>query len=175
MTENINTTRRGFLSYFSKTVQSVKETPEQTHREAPRPPQAVDEALFVRLCNGCANCQTACPNGIITIDNQMAQVNLDYNECSLCGDCTRACPSGALHPTVTMNIHLRPHFSHVCNNYLNIDCLQCQLSCPKSAIVVKEDELPYVGVLCDGCGQCQKSCFVGAISMTFVANTTNLK
>lgn len=172
----IDTHRRGFLSRLSRPVQTLNKQPEQTKREAPRPPSAVDEALFVRLCDGCGECQRACPNSVIEVKGGLAKLNIDYNECTLCGMCTKACSSGALHPTVSMNINLRPSFSAVCNNYQSIDCMQCQLGCPKLAISVEDGELPSVDEdLCNGCGQCQKGCFMGAISMKFIAEVAHIK
>lgn len=172
MSENINHSRRNILSYFSRTAKNIQELQEATPRGAPRPPQAVDEVLFLHFCDGCGKCQQICPNGIIEIRDGCAKVNLDYNECSLCGACTQTCPSGALQASVMMNLGLRPSFSHVCNNYQGIDCFQCQLGCTKLAITIEEGELPILDVAsCNGCGQCQKSCYMGAISMKFIENS----
>nr|WP_305887269.1 4Fe-4S dicluster domain-containing protein [Vibrio parahaemolyticus] len=43
--------------------------------------------MFVRLCDGCGECLKVCPNSVIELDAQLAQLNLDYNQCSLCGEC----------------------------------------------------------------------------------------
>lgn len=167
MPENIDTSRRGFLSRLSKPVQSMSQA-EQTCRQAPRPPQAVDEALFARLCDGCGECQSACPNSVIEISGQLAKLNLDYNQCSLCGECTQACPSGALHPSQAQQIDFRPEFASSCNNYLQIDCQQCVLGCPQSALSIEEGEKPSLeSSQCNGCGQCRNHCYLGAISMSF--------
>ncbi|QIL86897.1 ferredoxin-type protein NapF (plasmid) [Vibrio sp. HDW18] len=171
MVKNINIGRRGFLTYFSKALKKSPAISAQTVRVAPRPPQAVDELLFAQLCDGCGVCQQVCPNQIIEIVDQLAQINLGYNECSLCAACTKACSNGALHTTVSPHISLRPHFSYLCNNYQMIDCLQCQAGCSNSAIVIVEGELPHIiDGRCDGCGQCQKSCPLGAISMALIAD-----
>ncbi|MGL5431141.1 MAG: ferredoxin-type protein NapF [Vibrio sp.] len=171
MAEDISIGRRSFFTYFSKALKTLPDIPTQTARVAPRPPQAVDELLFVRLCDGCGMCQQVCPNQIIEIVDQLAQINLDYNECSLCTACTKACPNSALHTAVAAHISLLPNFSYLCNNYQTIDCLQCQAGCSNSAIVIVEGELPHISYeSCNGCGQCQKSCPLGAISMSLVAD-----
>ncbi|WP_117233011.1 ferredoxin-type protein NapF [Vibrio maerlii] len=170
MTESINNSRRGFLTRLSKPVQSIQQEPESTPRTEPRPPRAVDEALFLRLCDGCGECQKACPNSVIDIHEGAARLNLEFNECSLCGECVNACPTDALHSATPISINLRPSFSQGCNNYLQIDCKQCQFGCPQSAITVEEGELPKLDIeKCNGCGQCRSSCYMGAISMEFVA------
>lgn len=166
MPESIDNSRRGFLTRLSKPVQSLQQEPERTPRTQPRPPRAVDEALFLRLCDGCGECKKVCPNSVIDIHEHTAQINLDFNECSLCSECVSACPTGALHSSIPVNIDLQPSFSQGCNNNLQIECQQCQFSCPQSAITVEEDELPVLDSdLCNGCGQCRSSCYIGAISM----------
>ncbi|MCW8334094.1 ferredoxin-type protein NapF [Vibrio paucivorans] len=168
MTENIDTNRRGFLSRLSKPVSSLTEQPEKTRRNAPRPPKAVDEALFLRLCDGCEECLCICPNRVIEVNDQTATLNLDYNECSLCDECTKVCASGALHSSQHSKINLRPDFSQSCNNYLQIDCQQCVLGCPQAAISVEDAERPVVNEeKCNGCGQCRSHCYLGAITMRF--------
>ncbi|MDG3088443.1 ferredoxin-type protein NapF [Vibrio hannami] len=170
MSELINKNRRGFLSRLSKPIQNISDESEATLRDAPRPPHAVDEALFCRLCDGCEKCRDACPNSVIEIESELARLNLDYNECSLCEECVKACPTGALHTSIDVNISLRPIFSKGCDNYLQLECNQCESGCPFSAITVEDGELPVLNSeLCVGCGQCRSSCYVGAISMQFIA------
>ncbi|ARO98797.1 ferredoxin-type protein [Vibrio alginolyticus] len=165
MSESIDTNRRGFLSRFSQPVKRTQQA-EITPRLVARPPHAVDEALFVRLCDGCGECLKVCPNSVIELDAQLAQLNLDYNQCSLCGECVKACPSDALHTSVTLDINLRPDFTQSCDNYLQTECQQCASACPQHAISVQDDELPHINnELCNGCGQCRISCYSNAILM----------
>ncbi len=165
MSESIDHSRRGFLTRLREPVESIKQQ-EITPRLVARPPHAVDEALFSRVCDGCGKCQSVCPNGVIELSANLAQLNLDYNECSLCGECVNTCPTDALHTSIPLDINLRPHFTQICNNYLQIECQQCAGACPKSAITIQEDELPILNnELCSGCGQCRTSCYIGAITM----------
>lgn len=165
MNEQINDSRRGFLTRFSHPVKSAQQS-DITHRGVARPPHAVDEALFSRLCDGCGECQKACPNSVIELSGQLAQLNLDYNECSLCGECVAACPTDALHTSIPVDINLRPHFAQSCNNYLNMDCQQCASACSQNAISIQPDKLPRLNQeRCTGCGQCRSSCYASAITM----------
>ncbi|GEA50157.1 ferredoxin-type protein NapF [Vibrio inusitatus NBRC 102082] len=166
MSEAIDSNRRGFLTRLSKPVSELSGETEATPRTAARPPQAVDEALFVRLCDGCGKCARACPNSIVHIRENLARIDMDYNECTLCQECTKACPTGALNLSVKAHIDLTPSFSQSCNNYLQLSCNLCQSSCTLGAIYIEEDELPKIDTdRCNGCGQCQSSCYVNAISM----------
>ena len=169
MIESIDTHRRGFLSRLSKPVQSLNASAEQSKREAPRPPNAVDEALFLRLCNGCGECQQVCPNSVIEMNDERARLNLDYNQCTFCNECTKVCPTGALHASQPEQINLRPSFSASCNNCLDIDCQLCALACQQSAIEIETGETPEVdNSQCNGCGQCRGHCYLGAITMRFI-------
>ncbi|MEZ8987742.1 ferredoxin-type protein NapF [Vibrio breoganii] len=166
MTDAIDTNRRGFLTRLSKPVTSLSAQAEPTPRVAVRPPQAVDEALFTRLCDGCGKCADACPNSIVHIREGLARIDMDYNECSLCQECTKVCPTGALNVSIKAHIDLIPSFSQGCDNYLQLACTLCQSSCTLAAIQIEEDELPRLDTaLCNGCGQCQSSCYVNAITM----------
>jgi len=50
----------------------------------------VDEAK----CDGCGDCEGACPVNAITMENEKAVV--DGNRCDDCGDCVEECPVGAI-------------------------------------------------------------------------------
>ncbi|HHC7130259.1 TPA: 4Fe-4S binding protein, partial [Vibrio parahaemolyticus] len=51
-------------------------------RTVPRPPTALDEKHFVQSCTGCGICVSACPNHIITIQHQLAELDLELGYCS---------------------------------------------------------------------------------------------
>jgi pyruvate ferredoxin oxidoreductase delta subunit len=52
-----------------------------------------------------------------------------------------------------------------------INCLQCWIVCPDSAILVEDEEMVgYDYDHCKGCGICAKICPVDAISMTLVCD-----
>ena len=60
MSEQINSNRRGFLTRLSKPVKAATSYEEKSQRLHARPPRAVDEVLFERLCDGCGLCEQAC-------------------------------------------------------------------------------------------------------------------
>lgn len=166
MTESIDNNRRNFLLRLYQPIQACNSAPEITPHSQPRPPYAVNEVLFLRLCDNCGECQKACPNSVIEMSDGVAKLNLDYNECSLCGECLKACPTGALHASMPLKINLHPVFTNTCNNYLQMECQHCQMACPQAAISIEDGELPVLNEdLCNGCGQCRSSCYMGAISM----------
>ena len=57
MSEQINSNRRGFLTRLSKPVKAATSYEEKSQRLHARPPRAVDEVLFERLCDGCGLCE----------------------------------------------------------------------------------------------------------------------
>ncbi|NOH99235.1 ferredoxin-type protein NapF [Vibrio sp. 99-70-13A1] len=167
MTEQINSNRRGFLTRLSKPVTKAVSGEEKSQRKQARPPKAVDEILFERLCDGCGLCEAACPNSVIEMAKGTALLNLDYNSCSFCEQCSQACPAGALHQSITPFIDLVPRFMDSCNNYMQIDCQACVSSCPVGAIQIEQGELPLVDdSLCNGCGLCRSACYIGAVTLS---------
>ena len=45
-------------------------------------------------CIACKKCEKNCPNGAITVIDNLAVI--DYNKCTCCGLCVRDCPTGCL-------------------------------------------------------------------------------
>lgn len=45
-------------------------------------------------CIGCKKCEKTCPNGAITVNNNLASI--DYSKCTSCGACAGECPTGCL-------------------------------------------------------------------------------
>ena len=44
-------------------------------------------------CPQCGKCAEACPEGAITVRNNLASIN--YEKCASCGICAETCPTGA--------------------------------------------------------------------------------
>lgn len=139
---------------------------EQVVRLVPRPPKAIEEVLFQQICDGCRECQKACPEQVIAIEGELAQLTLDYGYCSQCGECSKSCPTGALHGS-TIDNGLRPNFLPSCQNALFGDCYLCQEACPQNAIQLEDDSLPVVNEQqCDGCGRCKQGCPFSSITLS---------
>lgn len=85
--------RRGLLRHV---FPATKSTIEKTQS---RPPFSAREDLFSAVCNGCGECASACPNGLIQLKQQQATLEIDYAPCDLCGKCAEVCPTNALHLT----------------------------------------------------------------------------
>lgn len=157
---------RGLLSGANK---SLKESSQNTLKSSvPRPPYAVDEGVFIELCQSCNSCSSTCPQHIIEMVDDRPQLNLDYNHCTFCGECQSVCESGALGETKG-KINLQPQFLSSCNNKLSGGCEVCADACPQKAIIIEPRKLPKMDTsLCDGCGLCRSACFIGAVQMAFV-------
>lgn len=46
------------------------------------------------LCNACKTCVDVCPNGAITVPDEVAEVNAE--DCIDCNACADACPNNAI-------------------------------------------------------------------------------
>ena len=168
MTHN-EISRRGLLRGLFGGTQKVRHealAPE-VKRLVPRPPHAVEEALFQQLCKGCGECEKACPEQIINIQDGLATLCLDYGYCSQCGECQKVCETRALTDS-SSDITLRPQFEKGCQNHISGYCKLCVSQCPHDAITIKSGALPVLtDELCDGCCRCKQACNVSAISMQF--------
>ncbi|MBN6077917.1 ferredoxin-type protein NapF [Aggregatibacter actinomycetemcomitans] len=134
----------------------------ENQRTANRPPFAAREDLFLTVCNGCGACVSACPNGLLRVQQHKAVLEMDYITCDLCGKCAEACPTHALHPCFPADTELRPYFSAECLQKQGQRCDVCVESCPQQAI---HADLTVNHELCNGCGECQIACFISAIRL----------
>ncbi|OOF60154.1 ferredoxin-type protein NapF [Rodentibacter myodis] len=126
------------------------------------PPFAARKDLFDVACNGCGECVSACPNGLIRLAQHQAVLEIDYASCDFCGKCAKACPTKALHPSFAADTFLRPQFSSDCLIKQHQPCTDCQTSCPQQAI---SPTLTVNSEVCNGCGECKIACFANAITL----------
>ena len=135
-----------------------------------RPPWAVAEADFARLCSRCGDCSAACPTRIIVPgDGGYPTVNFSRGECSFCAACVAACPSGALRRQAEQSPwSLRAAIGESCLARRRVECRVCGDLCPVAAIRFLPQRggpsLPLLDAArCTGCGACVAPCPVRVI------------
>ncbi|MDD4891425.1 MAG: 4Fe-4S dicluster domain-containing protein [Phycisphaerae bacterium] len=150
-----------------------------------RPPGALLEAEFLRTCQSCGKCASACPVSAIRMrrDTRPARAGAPKlaevtpvicaieQPCVLCESlpCMQACPSGALVRTPVEKIHMGTAecTPQLCLRTQGEDCTACIDSCPRGTDAIALGEQPdmatrapvvlnYSG--CVGCGLCEHRC-----------------
>ncbi|WP_150523532.1 ferredoxin-type protein NapF [Roseibium sediminis] len=143
---------------------------QETDHEVMRPPGASQD--FARLCDGCAACVDACPEGIIVRgpDNRPT-IDFSKGECTFCGDCARACPTAALVADNVADWDWKAEISNTCLSLNSVMCRSCEDTCDARAI--RFQVLPHGKSMpifdldqCIGCGACAQSCPASAIRFT---------
>lgn len=135
-----------------------------TPRAAGRPPYAVDEALFVRECDGCALCVAACDKGLISIENQLASLDVTYSACDQCGACQNVCPTLAL-ANPAGKTGLCASVANSCENLIGY-CDSCEQACPHGFLTWQASGKPVIDVQgCLGCGACAGECYTQTITL----------
>lgn len=143
-----------------------------------RPPGAVAEERFLRLCVRCGKCALACPYGSIELAGgfgrarRTPRVTPRRMPCYLCMKCPPACPSGALDPGVTTMPRAGMGMAWIlkdrCHNFTDgTICMTCHDRCPLrgTAIVLANGLVPAVTTACVGCGVCDYVCPVRAVEI----------
>ena len=143
-----------------------------------RPPGAVDEDAFHKLCVRCGKCLAACQHGSSELEGGFGKGRLlprirpERAPCRLCMKCTAACPTGALDPAVD-DMH-KPRmgraFIHesLCYNFTGgLMCWTCYDHCPLRGygMVLKDGLTPHVTGGCAGCGVCVTVCPAKAVEL----------
>ncbi len=149
-----------------------------------RPPGAVDEKLFMKLCVRCSKCIEICPYRVIkrsdltkNLEAGTPYIYAEEKGCQLCMNCTSVCPTGALDNKLTYfrdtRIGVAIVDDTICLNHLLYNqeeagiadgtvavCNQCFNSCPLKfdAIYLEDMILPTITDKCTGCGICTESC-----------------
>jgi ferredoxin-type protein NapG len=133
-----------------------------------RPPGAVAESGFRRLCDGCGECVEACPHAAIGVlppsagrDAGTPAMAVEVRPCHLCEDtpCITACDRGALVP------YGDPFFfglaeieNSKCFAFQGPECGACASACPTKAMTSSLGK-PQLNVdACNGCGLCREAC-----------------
>ncbi|MCP4600382.1 MAG: 4Fe-4S dicluster domain-containing protein [Proteobacteria bacterium] len=147
------------------------------HTTFVRPPGALDEALFLKRCIGCAKCVEACNNDCIRLlgpEATLARLHTPVivprrKGCTLCMACTSACPTGALKRIQPSDFPSRDDVrmglaelnQSLCFSYNGRTCGVCYQACPLQgkAMTVGLFEQPTVNPSeCVGCGLCEQAC-----------------
>ncbi len=136
-----------------------------------RPPGALPEAVFQRLCIRCRKCAQVCPYGTIRMTHGEWGLKMGTPviyprqvPCYLCLKCPAVCPTDALEP-ITEMAEVKMGTATIntagCLPYNGVLCRACYERCPiyREAITLKEEIYPVVHPeKCVGCGICENVC-----------------
>lgn len=149
-----------------------------------RPPGALDEAQFRRLCIRCGRCLEVCPHHSLKISGGFGRgrllpfVDPAASPCQLCMKCVAACPVGALDKNCDHLEKVKMGQAHIittkCLNYTGgTMCWTCYDRCPLRgrAIILKDGLIPAMTDLCAGCGVCGHVCPHQAIAIVAKASS----
>ena len=137
-----------------------------------RPPGAVDEKDFEKLCIRCRKCELVCPYKSIKTAHAEWGVKMGTPiivpreiPCYLCMKCPEVCPSGALQVVDKKKVAMGKAVidTSLCLPYNGIICRACFERCPiyREAITLKDEMYPEVHPdKCVGCGICEQVCLL---------------
>lgn len=138
------------------------------------PPWSVASERFIDCCNRCEDCIKACPEHILTKNEQgYPVVDFSRSGCSFCAKCAEACNTGSLSLMEFIGAEpwpLKAVVSEFCVNYKGTVCQMCADSCELKAIKFRVYQggitLPEIDLhSCNGCGACYRSCPKQAIEI----------
>ncbi len=137
-----------------------------------RPPWALTEAQFIKTCERCDECISACPEKILRRGSGgYPEVAFAAGGCTFCGDCAKVCEYGALRfedDPQQMPWRLAVVIGASCLSLHGTVCRSCGEVCEDRAIRFKLEvggiARPQLDTAeCNGCGQCLSVCPVGSI------------
>jgi ferredoxin-type protein NapG len=172
--------RRSFLAPWKRVRQELERLPGFL-----RPPGAVSEEAFVRLCERCGKCREACPvDAILPLgpaygkQREGTPVILPRGTaCELCEDlpCAAACPTGALEVIPRLNVRMGEARVNggLCFAAQGQPCDYCVKHCPVGPAAIRLVEaVPRVELeACTGCGQCEHICPATPAAITVTCRT----
>ena len=143
-----------------------------------RPPGAVEETAFHKLCVHCGKCLAVCQHGSIEFeggfggDRLLPRIRPERAPCRLCMKCTAVCPTGALDPAIDEMHKARMGLAFIlenrCYNFTGgLMCWTCYDHCPLRGhgMVLKDGLTPHVTQGCAGCGVCVTVCPAKAVEV----------
>lgn len=170
MAERMN--RGAFLKrlLFVDTVREVSRAgtrrPGEVHRFL-RPPGALLEPAFLKVCTRCPLCREACPERIIVPASEPLEapgspvVDLSAGSCTACMKCVEACPVGALLPNEELRMGTAAVHAETCLSSISLQCRACLDACPFGERAIRAVPTGGIEVLaetCTGCGFCFTAC-----------------
>ncbi len=175
--------RREFLKLLAEGAAAlavfklVSLIPSPPRTEIVRPPGAVEEEYFDRLCVRCGTCLEVCPTNAIVLADfsdgieavSTPKIEPTVGPCEFfrgrCEDimrCSRFCPTGALQLVEREEVKIGTveFSSDRCLAYMGKECVVCNEVCPvHGANTITSDLKPvFHGEKCVGCGICVHSC-----------------
>ena len=135
-----------------------------------RPPWALPEDEFVKVCSGCSVCIAHCPQQLLVAHaDGFPVVDFMHGPCTFCGECAVNCPDGALlRENGAEPWRLKARVGNGCLARLGTFCRSCGELCEVAAIRFRPQAGGPVSPeiddsLCTGCGACFQVCPVRAI------------
>ena len=179
----MNLSRREFLALLAQGTVSlgflrlISLIPSSTQADVLRPPGAVEEEDFNRLCLRCSICLEVCPTGTIILaglGDGVSNINTPKlnpvsgpcefyrGRCEETMRCSEFCPTGALQRVRKNDVKVGTveFNSDTCLAYLGKECLICSEMCPSIGAITPDKELKPIfdGEKCVGCGICVNRC-----------------
>ncbi|MFW2331312.1 MAG: 4Fe-4S dicluster domain-containing protein [Nitrospinota bacterium] len=141
-----------------------------------RPPGAVNEDLFRKLCDKCDDCIKACPENVLFRASELygqnegsPTFNPIRKACFLCTEfyCAKSCKTGALLlPTSPLSVKIgKARINPAkCIAQQGQECDKCLNSCPLPSPAIRLlGSVPIIdGQSCVGCGLCEHACYHSA-------------
>ena len=126
-------------------------------------------------CLGNGDCQVACPEDAIEIENGLAFINKHL--CTGCGLCVKSCPKDIIEilpEKFTIHVSCKntdkgAQTRKVCKTGC-IGCMRCKKTCKFEAITVKNFLASLNYDKCTNCGECVKVCPVNTIVCPVMEN-----
>lgn len=159
--------RRGFFKLLvaKEKILERKASPKGSYKGYLKPPGAVEEGLFLTLCNGCGDCAALCSYRSIKMGRGLPAIVPKESPCYLCDDlpCVQVCQTGALTPIrerQRVKLGVAVIKERDCIAWGGGSCQFCFIRCPLSgtAIILDDFRPSVIKDQCTGCGVCEYTC-----------------